>query len=159
MVKIKEKNKERKPSDVILFYDLEKSGNWFNDFGAIDPTTEKTVSQLIDLGVYKQIDGEKYQLIRNSSQISEPFIFLRVKKDDTFKLKEILDFKEIVDFQKRTFVPENRGLGVMFLSDRGVISNTPKIGFNTLDYKYDENGKISSMHNGNKVVSIKEKNK
>lgn len=143
----------------MLFFDFERSGNWFDDFSAIDPITEKKVSQLIDLGVYKQIDERRYQLIRNSSQISEPFIFLRVKKDDTFKLKEVLDIDDIRDFQKRTYMPENKGLGVLFLSDRGVISNIPKIGFNTLDYKYNENGKISSMHNGNKVVSIKKNNK
>jgi hypothetical protein len=153
----KGEKKERDPSDVIVFYDSKKGSGWLDDFGATDSKTGKTVAQAIDVGVYKKIDEKTYQLVRNNNQIDGPFVFLRVRKDDSFKLKESFDFDELKSFQERTMKPENKGLGVLIPSEGGNITNIPAIGLNTVDYRYGADGKISSMHNGNKITSIKER--
>lgn len=152
------RKKEREPSDIMLFYDEKKAGSgWLNDFSATDAKSDKTVSQSIDIGVYKKIDEKTYQLVRNNTDLDSSFIFIRVRKDDSFKLKESLDLQELKDFQKRTMMVENKGLGIIIPSEGGNITNIPAIGLNTVDYRYGSNGKISSMHTGNKVVSLKER--
>ncbi|MCF7833884.1 MAG: hypothetical protein K9L98_02555 [Candidatus Pacebacteria bacterium] len=153
----KGEKKERDPSDVIVFYDSKKGSGWLDDFSATDSKTGKTIAQSIDIGVYKKIDERTYQLVKNNTQIDGPFIFLRVRKDDAFKLKESFDFNELINFQERTMKPENKGLGALIPSEGGNITNIPAIGLNTVDYRYGADGKISSMHNGNKITSIKER--
>jgi hypothetical protein len=154
----KGERKERDPSDIIFFYDQTKSfRGWLDDFSATDSKSGNTVAQSIDIGIYKKIDEKTYQLVKNSAELDSSFVFVRVKKDDSFKLKETFDFKELKEFQERTMKPENKGLGVLIPSDGGNITNIPRIGLNTVDYIYGANGKIVSMHNGNKIISIKEK--
>lgn len=154
----KGQKKEKEPSDIIIFYDPEKqTASWFTDFSALDAQNDKSIASLIDIGVYKKVDEKTYQLVKNNKDLSHLFIFVRVRKDDSFKLKDSFDLRELQDFQKRTLRPENKGLGIVLPSDTGDITNIPKIGFNTVDYRYGSDGKISSKHSGNSVVSIKEK--
>lgn len=153
----KGEKKEKEPSDIIIFYDSKKSRAYLDDFSATDSKSDKTVAQSIDIGVYKKIDEKTYKLVKNNTEIDGSFIFIRVRKDDSFKLKESFDFNELKNFQERTMKPENRGLGILIPSEGGNITNIPAVGLNTIDYRYGADGKISSMHNGNKIISIKEK--
>jgi len=153
----KGEKKEREPSDIIIFYDPKKGSGWLDDFSATDAKSEKTVAQSINIGVYKKINDQTYQLVRNNTELDSSFVFVRVRKDDSFKLKDTFDFQELKNFQERTMKPENKGLGILIPSEGGNITNIPAIGLNTVDYRYDETGKIVSMHNGNKITSIKEK--
>ena len=157
----KGESKERAPSDVIIFYNPQetKDAGWFNDFMAIDPHTGKSIGQSIDIGVYVENKEGNYQAVKNSADLGSSFIFLRVRKDDSFKLKEIFSFSELYDFQMRTLDPKNRGLGVLIPSDNENIniSNIPRIGWQTVDYKCDSNGVSTDIHGGNKIISIKEK--
>jgi hypothetical protein len=149
--------KEKEPSDIILFYDQKKGSGYLDDFSATDSKSGNTIAQSITIGVYKKINDETYQLVRNNLEIDSSFIFVRVRKDDPFKLKESFTFQELKDFQERTMKPENKGLGVLIPSEGGNITNMPAIGLNTVDYKYGSDGKVASMHTGNKIVSLKER--
>ncbi|HWQ59748.1 MAG TPA: hypothetical protein VN420_01215, partial [Candidatus Fimivivens sp.] len=151
--------KVREPSDMMLFC---RPGSpesaWLSDFGATDHKTDERISSVIDLGVYVEGEGGTYQLIRNNlGMAGKEFLLVRVRKDDTFKLKESFSFDELRAFQERTLLPENKGIGAIFLSQSGDITNIPTEGFNTVDYRYNEDGSLNSMHNGHQVVSIVKK--
>lgn len=148
---------EREPSDIIIFYDMAKSGGWFSNMQAIDPQKEMSISKLIDVGVYMKDGDGNYRLVKNNKDLSEPFVFVRVIKDDDFKIKDMLTEIELGDFQQKTLKSKRTGLGVVIPSQSGVITNIPKLGMYTFDYRYGNNGDTSSFHNGNKVVNIEEK--
>lgn len=156
----KGQQKEKEPTDIILFYDPKKGGaSYLNDFSAIDAKSDKTIAQSINIGTYKKIDEKTYQLVRHNTELDSDsnFVFIRVKKDDSFKLKEQFNFNELKEFQERTMKPENKGLGIVISNDGGNITNMPAIGLNPVEYRYDANKQVSSMHNGNKIISVKEK--
>ncbi len=143
---------ERKPSDIILFANPDsKAYGWLNDIGAT--RGEKTIAQSIDVGIYKEGSDGKYALIKTNKDLNPPFIFIRVNDDDSFKLRDVLTLEELKDFAKRMTDPQNRGVGVIIESGLN-LSNTPVLGYTTFDYRYDQQGKIASMHNGNKVTSV-----
>lgn len=148
--------KEQAPSDIILFFDSKKTGGYLEDLDAVNAHTDKTTRESIDVGTYKKINDTTYQLVKNNLDIDGDFVFVRVNKDDSFKLKEVFSFEELKEFQDRTMKPENKGLGILIPSAAGNITNLPRAGFNTFDYRYSSNGTIQ-MHNGNKVVSIKKR--
>ena len=153
----KHESPERPPSDIVLFYKRNVvSAGWF-DLGAIDAKTDKNVAQLITVGVYTQQENGDFKLVKNNLDLKEPFIFVRVKKEDNFKLKGTLTYSELKAFSERTQDSKNKGLGVIYQSERGEITNIPKVGFNTFDYRYAPDGQIESMHGGNMVTSVKEK--
>jgi hypothetical protein len=144
------------PSDIILFYRPETiASSWLNDFSAIDPDANEPMSAVIDLGVYVEGEGGMYQLTRSNLGVAgKKFLLVRVRKDDPFTLKETLSSDELRAFQDRTLLSENKGIGVVLLSQSGDLTNIPTEGFNTVDYRYNGDGTISWMHNGNTVVSI-----
>ncbi len=153
-------NKVKEPSDVTLFYDPANKAvaSFFADFQAIDPRTDKPMTQAIDLGVYVGNRDSGYRLLRNGSELSSgDFVFVCVRKDDTFVLRDALKYDELRAFQERTLLPENKGLGIVFPGGTGVITNIPTFGFNVVGYRYNEDGTLCSIHSGHEVVEITRK--
>jgi hypothetical protein len=145
---------EREPSDIIIFYDMARLGSWFNDVKAIDSVKGVSISELIDVGVYVKDSDGIYRLVKNNTDLSEPFVFIRVMKDDDFKIKDALTETELRNFQQKTLKSKGTGLGVVIPSQSGAITNIPKLGMYAFDYRYSSNGNITNFHNGNKVVHI-----
>ncbi len=149
---------ERTPSDVMLFYDPSMpKAEWFEDIGATDAATGKTIAKVIDIGTYVQEPDGTFRIVKNNNDLKPPFIFVRVLRDDSFKLKDTFTFDELKEFEKRTLLPENPGLGIIVSSANGEVTNVPKIGYCPFDYRHVPDGRVQSMHNGNKIVSIIEK--
>lgn len=152
----KGENPEREPSDIIIFINPNSStSGWFTDVGA--SRGEKTVAESINIGIYRKEKDGSYVLVKSNVELPGEFVFIRVNKDDSFKLKPVLSASEISTFADRTRHPENRGLGVVLESGlRTGITNLPTRGYITFDYKYMGN-KISTIHSGNKVTEVREK--
>lgn len=153
----KGEDKLRKPSDIMLFINPKTStASWFSLVGA--SRKDSAVAQQIAVGVYKKESNGNYRLIKNNTELDSSCVFVWVNdKNDSFKLSNDLTLNELKDFDKRWKNNKNEKLGFIYPLNSGDIVTTPIAGYDTFDYRYGDNGKVESVHAGNKVTSIKER--
>jgi hypothetical protein len=152
----KGQNKEREPSDIMLFIDPKTNiASWFNGVSA--SRGDFTVAQQISIGVYKPDGTGNYSLVTNNIDLDDSSIFVWVNdKKDSFKLEKNLTLEELKGFEKRIKDDRDKKFGFINSINTGDIITIPKLGYDTFDYRYGNNGKVESVHNGSKVASIKE---
>lgn len=153
----KGEDKLRKPSDIMLFINSKTStASWFSLVGA--SRKDSTVAQQIAVGVYKKESNGNYRLVKNNTELDSSCVFVWVNdKNDSFKLNNELTLDELKDFDKRWKNNKNEKLGFIYPLNSGDIVTTPITGYDTFDYRYGDDGKVESVHAGNKVTSIKER--
>jgi len=135
--------------------------SWFSDIGATDPETGKNVANSNFFKVLKK-KGLFYTEVKSNKEIntgqtsSDNYLFLRVKENSNLlKNKSSYTLDELQEFQSKILKPENKGVGVVLNIDDVSISASPKIGWNTFDYRFTKDkNKITSVHFGNKITKI-----